>query len=489
MKRVVFLLAATICAGCAAAAVAVPDVVSATINAARVFTAVHDAMRQWGSSVHHNGLSFFIVTVPPGNLFYHGCGDPNRRTGLEWLAFEPEHAAPFGSSGRGFPVPLPDNQFDDGGAQHALAPDPGHLGQGPDHGGILKRGYVHTYRAARPLRLLLIDGQSGAKGDLGPIDTQDFLLLYDWEGNDDPVSLGERERAKRMCELPQKRWNGTRIDGFIRMEAGFEIIYCEFGEGGGLDLVSINGSPSDETSNVIAPVTGKFEHIRAVAQRYYGFGPDRANVDFSSMVSALWYPVNLTNEDPKRQDLPRLVNLSIEDRIAIASRLGEVVMTRPHTANSVPWQAVADRIVTLYALRLASLVQPGATISTMRSQINSLINHFIDFSSPLDRQASIASCAARPLEYLVYDRGDWTPEDHFILVAFQTVTHRICDTLFSVWLLLDLEEHEVSAKNDVQELMDWLGWAVWRGCGGRGCGDDVDKICFVSLRQPPRANS
>lgn len=49
-----------------------PDVESAHDNAFAIFNSIHSAMRQWGSSVHHNGLSFYLSTAPEGSTFYHG---------------------------------------------------------------------------------------------------------------------------------------------------------------------------------------------------------------------------------------------------------------------------------------------------------------------------------------------------------------------------------------------------------------------------------
>ncbi|GME41557.1 hypothetical protein BKCO1_320003 [Neofusicoccum parvum] len=41
-------------------------------NANHVFNAIHSSMRQWGSSLNHNGMSFFLASVPEGTQFYHG---------------------------------------------------------------------------------------------------------------------------------------------------------------------------------------------------------------------------------------------------------------------------------------------------------------------------------------------------------------------------------------------------------------------------------
>jgi hypothetical protein len=73
-------------------------------NANHLFNAVHSSMRQWGSSLNHNGMSFFLATVPAGTQLYHGTSNPEPIEGMQWLAFEPEHALIFARPNRG---PLP----------------------------------------------------------------------------------------------------------------------------------------------------------------------------------------------------------------------------------------------------------------------------------------------------------------------------------------------------------------------------------------------
>src|ERR1700712_1779421 len=66
-----------------------------------IFNAVHNAMRQWGSSLHHNGMSFFLATVPKGVLLHHGNSSPLSPEDPDWLAYEIEHAENFARGGRG----------------------------------------------------------------------------------------------------------------------------------------------------------------------------------------------------------------------------------------------------------------------------------------------------------------------------------------------------------------------------------------------------
>lgn len=72
-------------------------------NANHIFNAIHSAMRQFGSSLNHNGMSLFIARVPEGTELYHGTSSSDRINGTEWLAFEPEHALIFARGNRGPP--------------------------------------------------------------------------------------------------------------------------------------------------------------------------------------------------------------------------------------------------------------------------------------------------------------------------------------------------------------------------------------------------
>ena len=64
-------------------------------NANYIFNAIHSSMRQWASSLNHNGMSFFPAYIPAGTELYHGTGTRHPIQSMEWLAFEPEHALNF----------------------------------------------------------------------------------------------------------------------------------------------------------------------------------------------------------------------------------------------------------------------------------------------------------------------------------------------------------------------------------------------------------
>lgn len=129
------------------------------------------------------------------------------------------------------------------------------------------RGYFQTYRTERPLKLIYIDGMGAAKGSWGTLDSQDLLL----EGVDrnftDGPNFGDVVYGRLLWKLGEE-WE---IDGWIRMECGFEIIYCDFAPGAGLELVSshatafANETLNHEESDILSLL---FEVMRTAAKRY-----------------------------------------------------------------------------------------------------------------------------------------------------------------------------------------------------------------------------
>ncbi len=215
----------------------------------------------------------------------------------------------------------------------------------PDQG-----GYLHVYRATRPLHLLYIDGMGAGKTNMGTLDTQDLVLRR----LNASRPMDERQRAADLCRIAGS-WG---LDGVIRMEAGFEIIKCDFSVG--LELVTARRRPgSGDSGNVNGGGVLLLEYMRAVSQRYSGIGRDRARIDWGSMVSAWWYPVDLTNpnESGEAAGLPRLVNVSDEELDAMKARIREKIAARlaggqRRPGTQIDWQGVVDMIVARYADRI-----------------------------------------------------------------------------------------------------------------------------------------
>lgn len=517
-----------------------PDPEAAQSHAFALFNSIHSAMRQWGSSVHHNGMSFYLAQAPEGSVFYHGTYTPDPPWAFDWLAFEFEHAGIFAESWE--PPAHPDISFNsavlpspdlvDGLLlrhhmshrqppptaehprlsernllQHPLSTTASDGDEDRPLGPYLPiwnesaRGYLHMYRAARPLNLLYIDGEAAAKCSLGPIDSQDLILLDadDQNGGRGRVK-GDVQRARGLCALAED-WSfavGGRIDGFVRMEAGFEIIYCDWTPKGGLELLSMQGSPFRNETGIDDPAVDirrsrsslirDFEWVRSAAQRFHGHPDGRIEVDWSSMVSAFAYPLNLTNPDWSRQDLPRLINTTREERRNVRARLRDVVIERGGRSNAekdvVDWQGVVDKIVTRFSTRLWSMANGGPTRVDLIATIGTLIDPFTDYldHSPMAEELATTRCKQHYLDPQELHPETWTPEDHAIAAAVGAVSSTICTSLFSARRLLRSNDIEPSLRDDkarsiLKKLVQDLRWSMWKEC--EGCA--ADEICWIPM--------
>ncbi|KAJ8061319.1 hypothetical protein OCU04_010382 [Sclerotinia nivalis] len=457
-----------------------PSIENARANAHEIFNAIHSSMRQWGSSLKHNGMSFFPAVVPKGTLFYHGTHTPEPVEGMEWLAFEIEHAEVFARPRRGHgpgghgpgkgpgghpPGPPPHTRIDD-------RPKSKHDENiyDPEDKDEVSHGYLHTYRTSKPLtKLLYIDGMSAGKTSMGTLDSTDYVIRNltptPKESNNDWI------RAVDLCKIGEQ-WG---FEGFLRMEAGFEIILCNFKDG----LEFISASQRDEKTGFGGFDVGQFEYVRAIGYRYQGIMGGRVEVDYSSMISAFFYPLNLTNPNPSRSQLPRLVAPSESNDLGrIRSDVMELLKSREYEKReTINWQNVVDMIVTRYADRLKFMVQNDTSGETVKSEIKLLLDVYTDYKN-VDVVSSVEICANHYLEPVVPK----TEADRLIRAAIFEVAHNICSTLFRVRELLN-DDEENSAKGEkkgkklIEGLIDDLDWTTWLECGK--CA--YDEVCFVAI--------
>ena len=476
-------------------------------NANYIFNSVHHAMRQWGSSLDHNGMSVFLATVPAHTEFYHGTSSPRAINGTQWLAFEPEHALNFASCGRGRPgkggPPPPGGYSPD--RKHQPPYHPGFTDQqsplvsavsdlglddrqrkregsdptdyAPHHaqsesGEEPCAGHLHTYRTLRELRLLYVDGQSAAKSDKGTLDVQDLILRS--PGSNHQISdhkpgrgpggpPGDSLRALELCNSVGNEWE-NKIDGILRMEAGFEVILCSFEDN--LDVVSIKqqkirqgGGPGSRDSG------DQLSYYQAVAARFDGIGGNRVSVDYDSLISVYAY-ANATYWDDA--SLPRVVN----DSTITGSIRGDVNTmltgtTSTTTSEAVDWQAVTDMIVGRYASRIASLSDGNiSSLPALQAGLDRALRPFIDYSKR-NTPSEVARCAEQFLSPAA------VASNTTAAIAVKATHRRICQSLSNAAAAQTLDE----GLQLMVELKDWLAWTTWKRC--TGC--HVNEVCMIPI--------
>ncbi|KAF7860811.1 hypothetical protein EAF04_008329 [Stromatinia cepivora] len=451
---------------------------NARANAHEIFNAIHSSMRQWGSSLKHNGMSSFPAVVPKGTLFYHGTDTPEPVEGMEWSAFEIEHAEVFAYPRRGHG---PGKGPGKGPGGHPPSPPHARMDNRPKskHDENIhdpqdkdenSHGYLHTYRTSKPLtKLLYIDGISAGKTNMGTLDSTDYIIRNLTPTSKEPNN--DWIRAADLCKIGEQ-WG---LEGFLRMEAGFEIILCSFKDG----LEFISASQRDEKKTGFGEDdVGQFEYVRAIGYRYQGVMGGRVEVDYSSMISAFFYPLNLTNPNPSRAQLPRLVAPSESDHLGrIRSDVMELFKSGEYEKReTINWQNVVDMIVTRYSDRLKFMVQNETSVKTVKSEIKLLLDVYTDYKN-VDVVSSVERCANHYLEPVVPKT-----EDRLSRATIFEVAHNICSTLFKVRELLnDDEENSVKGekrgKELIKGLIDDLDWTTWLECGK--CA--YDEVCFVAI--------
>ncbi|KAI5363327.1 hypothetical protein Slin15195_G107110 [Septoria linicola] len=511
----------------------------ATHNANHIFNAVHSSMRQWGSSLLHNGMSVFIATVPEGTQLYHGTSEPYRVNATQWLAFEPEHALVFARAHHGPPpgkggLPKPGDEQEgwhppqsiEALQEYPPEPPPKHELEArhphePANGRPLshtraqrkrasvyykqeplqpkeskvkndQHGYLHTYRAKHDLRLLYLDGQSAAKSTKGTLDMQDLVLLHDnpppadgrprQPPHDQPGSaqdprsrrssdqrpkdkkprtggpMSEGYRADHLCAMAENEWTG-KIDGFLRMELGFEIILCSFERD--LDIERITeAKESYQRRGPPGHGDGSINYYQAVASRFDNIGGDRVSIDYENFVTLYAFDNAVSFDE---NGLPR-ANNDTKVLQPVQQAIKEMTMPR-NRAGSTNWQAIADMVIARYSDRIETLAAGNfAHEAAFKLEMENAVRPFIDYGNR-NITLEIERCATQYFPAL-------PPSTSIAAQAVLDVTTHTCASLLDA-----ATESYSEALMTVKSLKTWLGWTTFKRC--RGC--SYNEVCFVPI--------
>ncbi|OKL56911.1 hypothetical protein UA08_07746 [Talaromyces atroroseus] len=470
-------------------------------NANYIFNSLHSSMRQWGSAWHHNGMSFYLASVPSGTQFYHGTQSADRVNGTEWLAFEPEHAlnfarprhgrgpgkGPGGGPPPGGPPPPPPfamrKEKMNKGKQEVLLPGDKADNEGQREEEEEEWGYLHTYVANKDLRLLYIDGLSAGKTDMGTTDSGDRIFLQDrnltLSDNDQRTHQagpgGEYARARIGCEIARNDWN-DRIDGVLRAEAGFEIILCDFARD--LDVVRINAVKKDDDETFPAGFGNSGYFYRSIAARFDGIGGERVKINYDNFITAFTYEeLDLFNGG--KNQMPRLNHFSTEELQPIRDDLTRFVMEHETTEeSSFNWQSIVDMIVTKYSNLLMFFASDEMeSLQSLQANITTIFLAFID-GRRRDALAETERCAtqfiANPNNNRLSPRQNVHKGKSLAGQVVYDVSYSICSTLRSV---LDDTDFMV-ATSRITNLIEYLAWTTWKECKTK-CA--YNQACFIPI--------
>ncbi|KAJ7074232.1 hypothetical protein C8F01DRAFT_1010492 [Mycena amicta] len=347
-----------------------------------VFNGLSSLLTQWPNTIHGNGHSIVPGILHPFTLLYHAREDATLPPSPEWLAWDPEMS---------YAIMVP-------------------------RGG---KTYLATYRTIRPANIVYFDGMSAAWGP-GWLDSQHMFIYgitaeknFDW--------WDDYGRAEKLCEWAKPR----DIDGIVRMNAGFEVIWCDF-DSPKLQLVShLNitppGTPEGSSPRFPHPLavddedpperpprrgpgrwpgrprmselalTGTLEWVRAASHR--SFSPQHHLTLFPSGMISFYHP-RLTSLREDRADRPmhshRLINISSADAMSVVQEMDDVIarFRAGDRGSGMDWGGTAlgiveywgDRISHMHALLLnASNANANATalLPAIRTLAYTLVNPYM----------------------------------------------------------------------------------------------------------------
>lgn len=162
------------------------------------FSSIHGLLQQWPSTFFPNGHTIAAGTIPPFTTLYHGRRDAATPPSPEWLAF-------------------------DAGMAYGIM-------------GSTQESFLLTYQTTRAVRVVYFDGESAALMSEGRMDAQMLHIYGNVSGPPDAGKgfrglVDEYLRSTGLCNwLREKKLGGPGwgFEGIVRMNAGFELIWCDF---------------------------------------------------------------------------------------------------------------------------------------------------------------------------------------------------------------------------------------------------------------------
>ncbi|KAF8755672.1 hypothetical protein RHS01_05241 [Rhizoctonia solani] len=447
-----------------------------------IFFRLATLLRHWPNTRYPSGSSIIPGSIPVGTTLYYGRGDAAIPSEPDWLAFDPEHATIFtgGSNGRLF-----------------------------------------TFVTTRSLRVVYFDGAGGAKLLSGALDTQNLLA---WGRIRNQTIFEEQALINDLCQ-----WGKAfSIDGYVRMEMDFEIMYCDFHQG--IEVVSslhilptegghVPGEPRDETNlfnrSLTSPSTrfrlrsleeSRPPHWRGAlssltervseifqAAAWHGRAPGevRVRLDVARLVTL--YDPALRTGTQLRRGLEKVQHrgkgLSQEDIDTFRGWVANSVRPDAPVTSGVDWLALTTVIMDRYGSRLEYLrlllnsdsISPNATAIVEGARAQLMIMLMPDLTpDTIPNDTALADSGPKHA----------TPELQWTKVGLMNGSSPSWNIALHTWFPIS-HTRLLPAKNghytkpadlvdrwrtQVDKLMQWLDWPMWNKCTPE-C--DLDSICFI----------
>ncbi|VDB94042.1 unnamed protein product [Peniophora sp. CBMAI 1063] len=436
-----------------------------------IFGSMSGLPLRWPNTMRKNGHTIAPGRIPLGTMLYHGTylSNGTAPTTSDWLGFDAE----VGYLYCGNPC------------------------------------RIASYVATRDLKVLYFDGFSAAKvPNSSHMETQDLLA---WGSIHHERIRWEPQRLKALCDWGRE----FGIDGFVRMQWDFELMYCDIAEG--LRLVELsdlppqsdalvgNGQPPRPAGWKGELMSGTHTYIEAflAGQRHDRLpGEARVRINFGQVVS--FYDPALSSLFPGRRGKSRahhnIQDISPED---IFTKLQEVrsVLTREELGSGLDWPALFQAVYDRYADRLQTLndtlASADATIAHMKNARQFVLALLVHHMRPTDvpqvpgqsdvswMSPVVERCSRSPATHV--KDALFTPQERLLRDAVGQTLHEICRRLGLIWIdafdieNVHVEERQAAAsrwRTHIRELLQYLDWPQFNRCVP-GCA--IGEMCYISM--------
>lgn len=460
-------------------------------NSNFIFASFASLLQQWPNSFAYSGHSIIPGIIPTSTVLYHGTnnGDPPPARGFEWLAFDPEMSYSIHS------------RWND-------------------------RNDLCRYMSTRPLRIIYLDGQSASLGTAGFMDSQSVIIngTVNLEFEDRGHFLeAEYLRAGHLCAIG-KNWG---FEGVVRMNSGFELIWCDFTQGikllgctntthppEGSQVVS-STVPSTEISTPVhsrIALNARWSFGRAASRHFFSPGEVRAKLDPSGFISfydripSLDAKRRLDGSDKGSRFDHRLYGISSSDATQIQDRLFNVIARKNaqdwklDDPDRLDWRDVVLSIIQTYDQPLTELafvlrrddISMIEQVLQVRDSTYGMLMPYIDFSNWNITDSTwvnrgIEHCTKAFTSAHDYADSELTDSIQLIINAIEGTLARLCTTVHQIFAqsfhmvsssTVDLDgrvDLDKSSSRMVKskllewtklsdDLINWLGWSTWGHC-------------------------
>ncbi|KAL7273530.1 hypothetical protein RUND412_003610 [Rhizina undulata] len=424
--------------------------------------------------------------------------------------------------------------------------------------GMWGETYMLTFTSTRPLNVLYFDGQSAALGVGGTLDSQKAFLYGKVIDDDDPhgprrggsgrnypgyMLWGEHERAGDLCNWAKSLGEGV-VEGFVRMNSGFELLWCDFNTG--LELVANRNITVPSDGPIVTPhppllelsqsralggerppppddghhpsmpyfprgpispfyAYAHWEWIRSATWHYSDTPESRVNLNFCSLET--YYDPTLTSLLPrplsKRQH--RLKSISAADAETLKRRLSTNLKSAATSAacSGIDWRRLAESILERYAGRIKELqllvLDRGQTkdaeektAKKVLGLTHAMVMPFMEYDSDGNGIVEEAEERCR-LEYTgKIPLSALSPSEELLKKSLEDVMGRICRLALGIYSeaekIVNDKETGAAEIGIAEKGIEWerrvgefMSWLDWSGW--TRCEDKCgwDEVCAIPL--------